>query len=159
MGEVIMLDIASYVQEYNELRKQESLLKKRKDELAKLIKDHASNHGTKDSTGSAYCESDRFIFGSQVRKSVKLNHDKAREFLVPLGLYEKVVEMKEVVNEDKIEQLIIDGELTDEDLEQMVDIKTTYSVSVTERQVEEEMPEITVENSVKKRKLLKKKVG
>ena len=78
--------IHSYVQEYNELRKQESLLKKRKDELAKLIKEHASEHGTKDSTGSSYCESDKFVFGSQVRKSVKLNHDKAKAFLLGIGL-------------------------------------------------------------------------
>ena len=145
--------IHSYVQEYNELRKQESLLKKRKDELAKLIKEHASEHGTKDSTGSSYCESDKFVFGSQVRKSVKLNHDKAKAFLLGVGLYEQVVETKEVINEDKVEQLLINGDISDEDLESMVDIKTTYSVRVTERQVEEDMPDVIVENSSKKRKL------
>ena len=145
--------IHSYVQEYNELRKQESLLKKRKDELAKLIKEHASEHGTKDSTGSSYCESDKFVFGSQVRKSVKLNHDKAKTFLLGIGLYEQVVETKEVINEDKVEQLLINGDISDEDLESIVDIKTTYSVSVTERQVEEDMPDVIVENSSKKRKL------
>lgn len=145
--------INSYVQEYNELRKQESLLKKRKDELAKLIKEHASQNGTKDSAGSFYCESDKFVFGSVVRKTVKLNHDKAKTFLLGVGLYEQVVETKEVINEDKVEQLLINGDITDEDLESMVDIKATYSVSVTERQVEEDMPEIKVENSCKKRKL------
>ena len=145
--------IHSYVQEYNELRKQESLLKKRKDELAKLIKEHASEHGTKDSTGSSYCESDKFVFGSQVRKSVKLNHDKAKAFLLGVGLYEQVVETKEVINEDKVEQLLINGDISDEDLESIVDIKTTYSVSVTERQVEEDIPDVIVENSSKKRKL------
>lgn len=145
--------IHSYVQEYNELRKQESLLKKRKDELAKLIKEHANEHGTKDSTGSSYCESDKFVFGSQVRKSVKLNHDKAKAFLLGVGLYEQVVETKEVINEDKVEQLLINGDISDEDLESIVDIKTTYSVSVTERQVEEDMPDVIVENSSKKRKL------
>ena len=145
--------IHSYVQEYNELRKQESLLKKRKDELSKLIKEHASEHGTKDSTGSYYCESDKFVFGSQVRKSVKLNHDKAKAFLLGVGLYEQVVETKEVINEDKVEQLLINGDISDEDLESIVDIKTTYSVSVTERQVEEDMPDVIVENSSKKRKL------
>lgn len=145
--------IHSYVQEYNELRKQESLLKKRKDELAKLIKEHASEHGTKDSTGSSYCESDKFVFGSQVRKSVKLNHDKAKAFLLGVGLYEQVVETKEVINEDKVEQLLINGDISDEDLESIVDIKTTYSVSVTERQLEEDMPDVVVENSSKKRKL------
>ena len=35
----------------------------------------------------------------------------------------------------------------------IVDIKTTCSVSVTERQVEEDMPDVIVENSSKKRKL------
>ena len=145
--------IHSYVQEYNELRKQESLLKKRKDELAKLIKEHASEHGTKDSTGSSYCESDKFVFGSQVRKSVKLNHDNAKAFLLGVCLYEQVVETKEVINEDKVEQLLINGDISDEDLESIVDIKTTYSVSVTERQVEEDMPDVIVENSSKKRKL------
>ncbi len=145
--------IYEFVQEYTDLSKQEKAIKKRKDELAKLIKEHASEHGTKDSTGSSYCESDKFVFGSQVRKSVKLNHDKAKAFLLGIGLYEQVVETKEVINEDKVEQLLINGDISDEDLESIVDIKTTYSVSVTERQVEEDMPDVIVENSSKKRKL------
>lgn len=139
------------VQEYMELSKQEKAIKKRKDELAKRIKEHAQQNGVKDSNGSSYMSNERFVFGSQARKSIKLNQDRAKDFLLAQGLYERVVEVKESINEDKVEQLLAENLITPEDLETLVDVKITYAIDVKEREVEEEMPEVeVVERSTKK---------
>lgn len=139
------------VQEYMELSKQEKAIKKRKDELAKRIKEHAQQNGVKDSNGSSYMSNERFVFGSQARKSIKLNQDRAKDFLLAQGLYERVVEVKESINEDKVEQLLVENLITPEDLETLVDVKITYAIDVKEREVEGEMPEVeVVERSTKK---------
>lgn len=148
--------IFEYVQEYTDLSKQEKAIKKRKDELAKYIKEHAQQNGVKDSNGSSYMSNDRFVFGSQARKSIKLNQERAKEFLLAQGLYEQVVEVKESINENKVEQLLSQGLITTTDLESIVDIKVTYAIDVKEKEMEqtsEEMPEVqVVERSSKKRK-------
>ena len=146
--------IYEFVQEYTDLSKQEKAIKKRKDELAKYIKEHAQQNGVKDSNGSSYMSNDRFVFGSQARKSIKLNQDRAKEFLLSQGLYEQVVEVKESINEDKVEQLLQQGLITTDDLEAIVDVKVTYAIDVKEKEIEqtpEEMPEVQViERSTKK---------
>ena len=153
--------IFDYVQEYTDLSKQEKAIKKRKDELAKYIKEHAQQNGVKDSNGSSYMSNDRFVFGSQARKSIKLNQDRAKEFLLSQGLYEQVVEVKESINEDKVEQLLQRGLMTTDDLEAIVDVKVTYAIDVKEKEVEqtpEEMPEVQViERSTKKIRKFKRK--
>ena len=153
--------IFDYVQEYTDLSKQEKAIKKRKDELAKYIKEHAQQNGVKDSNGSSYMSNDRFVFGSQARKSIKLNQDRAKEFLLSQGLYEQVVEVKESINEDKVEQLLQQGLITTDDLEAIVDVKVTYAIDVKEKEVEqspEEMPEVQViERSTKKIKKFARK--
>lgn len=153
--------IFDYVQEYTDLSKQEKAIKKRKDELAKYIKEHAQQNGVKDSNGSSYMSNDRFVFGSQARKSIKLNQDRAKEFLLSQGLYEQVVEVKESINEDKVEQLLQQGLITTDDLEAIVDVKVTYAIDVKEKEVEqspEEMPEVqVVERSTKKIRKFKRK--
>ena len=153
--------IYEFVQEYTDLSKQEKAIKKRKDELAKYIKEHAQQNGVKDSNGSSYMSNDRFVFGSQARKSIKLNQDRAKEFLLSQGLYEQVVEVKESINEDKVEQLLQQGLITTDDLEAIVDAKVTYAIDVKEKEVEqtpEEMPEVQViERSTKKIRKFKRK--
>ena len=153
--------ILDYVQEYTDLSKQEKAIKKRKDELAKYIKEHAQQNGVKDSNGSSYMSNDRFVFGSQARKSIKLNQDRAKEFLLSQGLYEQVVEVKESINEDKVEQLLQQGLITTDDLEAIVDVKVTYASDVKEKEVEqtpEEMPEVQViERPTKKNSKYKRK--
>ena len=153
--------IFDYVQEYTDLSKQEKAIKKRKDELAKYIKEHAQQNGVKDSNGSSYMSNDRFVFGSQARKSIKLNQDRAKEFLLSQGLYEQVVEVKESINENKVEQLLQQGLITTDDLEAIVDVKVTYAIDVKEKEVEqspEEMPEVQViERSTKKIRKFKRK--
>lgn len=152
--------IKGLTQEYFDLRKMKAETEKRMKEVATILKEYATTNGVHDSNGSAYCETDNYIFGSQAKKSVKLNEAKAKDYLLALGLYEKVVETKEYINEDKLEQLISTGDLAPEDIESMVDVKVTYAIDIKEiqKEEEEEMPEVQVSNSKKPVKKLPKKL-
>lgn len=153
--------IKGLTQEYFDLRKMKAETEKRMKEVASILKEYATTNGVQDSNGSAYCETEKYVFGSQAKKSVKLNEVKAKEYLLALGLYEKVVETKEYINEDKLEQLISTGDLAPEDIESMVDVKVTYAIDIKEIQTEdnqEEMPEVQVSNSVRPVKKLPRKL-
>lgn len=155
-----VVNIGGLLQEYEQLKAREKSIKSRKDALAKMIKEYATKNGVKDSNGSYYAEDNDFIFGSQARKSVKLKEDEAKEFFRSRGLYEEVIDTVEVLNEDKIEQLVTDEKITVEDIEALTDVKVQFAIDVRVKETEqtpEEMPEIQVQNSNKKRRLIKKK--
>lgn len=154
-----MILIQQWSKEYHENRTLMAQMKKRQDELAKLIKEHAISTGTKDSNGSHYAETDNFVYGNQAKKSVKLNQERAKAFFLGRGLYDKVVKVEETVDENKVEQLIVNGELSPEELETVCDIKTTYALVLKEKEVvsEEEIPTVEVVNSSKKRRFRAKK--
>lgn len=131
------MSINQIVREYNQLLKQESFIKKRKEELSKYIKEYSMKHGVKNDKGSYYIDDGEFYFGSQARKTVKINEEKAREFLKMKGLLDKVIAIKEIIDEEKVEELVNVGELTVEDIENIVDVKITYAIDVKEKKKEE----------------------
>lgn len=151
------MSVIDKVREYNSLRTQKSLIEKRMKEISEEIKKYSVEHGVKDQNGSSYIQADGFVYGNMAKKSVKLNEKKATEYFSALGLLDKVIETKMVVSEDKINALLTEGIITEDDITNVVDIKTSYSVTVKEvKQEEEEMP--VIETQPKKRKILKKKV-
>ena len=68
--------IETLLKDYAYLRDQEKLIRKRKEELAKEIKEYVTKNGAKDSKGSYYSENESFIYGSQAKKSIKIYEDK-----------------------------------------------------------------------------------
>lgn len=140
------------LREYSEVREQEKFLKKRKEELAKEIKQHVVSNGSKDSKGSYYSENDQFIYGSQAKKSIKINEDKAKDFFYSKGLLDRVITTVEQVDEMKIEQLIAEGLISPEDIEEIVDIKVSYSLDVREKEDIAEIVPTSRENSLKRLK-------
>lgn len=151
------MSVIDKVREYNSLRTQKSLIEKRMKEISEDIKKYSVEHGVKDQNGSSYIQADGFVYGNMAKKSVKLNEKKATEYFSALGLLDKVIETKMVISEDKINALLTEGIITEDDITNVVDIKTSYSVTVKEvKQEEEEMP--VIETQPKKRKILKKKV-
>lgn len=136
--------IQNMVFEYNELRDRAKVIKNRMEVLSKSIKEYLTENVTPDSKGSYYDESNDFIFGNQAKKSVKLNEEKARVFFTNKGLLEKVADTKIVINEDKVSKLLETKEITQEELESLVDIKVTYSIDIKQK-VKEENEEVTYE--------------
>ncbi len=141
------------VSEYNMLRAKSKTIKSRMDELAKNIKAHLTKNVTPDSKGSYYAEDDNFVYGNMAKKSMKLNEERAKVFLQERNLLEQVSEVKIVINEDKLGQLIDNGDITIKEFEALVDTKVTYSIDIKEKQKEEEPVEVEVASSTKKRRL------
>ena len=151
------LDFYSLLDEYETINSKIKVLDTRKKEIAKLVKSYASAHGVKNSNGSMFCENDKYVFGQQAKKTVKLNFERAREFFVANKLWDRVKEVKEEINEDKVEELISDGLMTEEDLEGLVDIKTQYAVSIKKKtSSQEEQMEVQKVASIKKPHLIRK---
>ena len=152
------MSIYNLLVDYDNLREQEKLIKKRKDELAKQIKEYAINNGNKDSKGSHFAEEGKYVYGNVAKKSMKLNEDRAKALLNEKGLYREVIQIVEKVDEDKLAQYVASGDLSLEDIESITDVKVSYSLDLREKKTEddEEMPVITTaprEASVKKPKL------
>ena len=124
--------ISSMVSEYQELKKQEKLISERKKLIADTIKAYATERGTKDSNGSYYSENDRFVFGSQCRKSVSFDENKAVLFFQSKG-YEDCISLKPMVDESAVEVRVSKGDITPEDLEAITNVKTTYAVDVRKK--------------------------
>ena len=136
--------VENMVVEYNELRDRAKVIKERMDFLAKGIKTYLSENLTPDSKGSYYSENDKFIYGNQAKKSVKLNEERARVFFTNKGLLEKVADTKIVINEDKVSKLLETNEITQEELESLVDIKVTYSIDIKQK-VKADTEDVTYE--------------
>lgn len=144
--------IETLLKDYAYLRDQEKLIRKRKEELAKEIKEYVTKNGAKDSKGSYYSENESFIYGSQAKKSIKINEDKAKNFFESKGLLDRVITTVEQVDEMKIEQLIAEGEISPDDIEEIVDIKVSYSLDVRPKEEIVEVVPTSRENSLKKLK-------
>lgn len=153
------MTVIDKVREYNALRTQKGLIEKRMKEISEDIKKYSMEHGVKDQKGSSYVQEEGFVYGNMAKKSVKLNEKKATEYFSAMGLLDKVIETKMVVSEDKINALLTEGVITEDDIANVVDIKTSYSIDIREvkQETEEDMP--LIETQTKKKKLLKKKVN
>ena len=146
-----MTSIDKMLEEYNILRAKDKTIKTRMDELSKAIKQYATDNISKDSKGNHLTDIDGFTYGTQAKKTVKLNQEKAKAFFMEKNLLETVADVVTVVNEDKVSKLVESGTITAEDIEGIVDIRTTYSLVVKEREREEEMVEVQVASSTKPR--------
>lgn len=139
-------DAFTMAREYADVSAKIKELEAYKKDLATKLKQCAVEYGVKDDKGSSYTENDSFVVGNVAKKSVKLNQERALDYCKTNKL--DCIETVEVVNEDILEQLVSEGAVSIEDVESLMDIKTTYSVSVVEK---EEMPEVE-QKSVARRK-------
>ena len=149
-----MSNIAERVAEYNLLRAKQKTIKSRMDELAKEIKGYLTKNVSPDSKGNYYQEDDNFVYGNMAKKSIKLNEERAKVFLQERNLLEQVSDVKIVINEDKLEQLLANETITMEEFESLVDTKVSYSIDIKEKKKEEEPVEVQVASSSKPKRRL-----
>lgn len=148
--------IESFVAEYDELSKRSKVIDERKKVLSDAIKLYAQTNGSKDDNGSFYCENESFTFGSQCRKSVSLDEDKAVEFIQSKG-YNDCLKTVIAVDETALEKRVSCGDITPDELETITKSRTTYAITVKKKETTAEMPEVQVAASVKKPALRRKK--
>lgn len=138
--------LCSYAEEYNELSKKMKLLDNTKKSLSERIKDILSRVGVKDSNGSQYYETSKYILGRVARKKITLDKDAVITFLERhnKNLLNRVLKVETVmsIDEDALEEAVRNGEIPMEVFEnEMCKIDVSYSVSVKEK---EDIPEVEV---------------
>ena len=146
--------ILGMVSEYQELKKREKVISERKKLLADSIKTYAEKNGTKDSSGSFYSESDKFVFGSQCRKSVSLDEAKAMKLFNSKG-FDDCIELKPVINEKAVETRLAKGDITPEEIESVSNVKVTMAIDVREKEEVVEVQETTASIAAQKKPKLK----
>lgn len=136
--------IESKVKEYDGLREESKIIKKRTDDLAKEIKEYAENNGVKDDKGSFYCDLGGYLFGKQAKKSVSFKKDEAIEFFKTKKLFD-AVKIIETIDEDAVEKYISEGNITFEDLESITETKVTYAIDLKKKEDMPEVEEVTLQ--------------
>ena len=142
---VVTRSVEDVVYELTALKDRKKDIEKREKELKDQLGQILEGEGIKDSKGSFKLIVGDKLAQKQARKSVKLNREKAEEFFKSIGIWDDVIEIKEEINEDSVEQALLAEKFTMEELEDITDIKVTYAIIINDYKPEdEEMPDVQV---------------
>ena len=142
---VVARSVEDLVYELTVLKDRKKDIEKREKELKDQLGQILEVEGIKDSKGSFKLVVGDKLAQKQARKSVKLNREKAEEFFKSIGIWEEVIEVKEEINEDFVEQALLAEKFTMEELEKITDIKVSYAIVINDyKPEEEEMPEVQI---------------
>lgn len=131
--------VEDIVEELVKLKERKKDIEKREKQLKKDLEIILVHEGRKDSKGNTSMIVGNRLAQRQARKSVKIDKEKAEIFFKARNLWDKVSRIEEVLDEDAIEQLFIEGKISAEDLETITDVKTTYAIIIKDYK-QEEMP-------------------
>lgn len=129
------------VYELDSIKAQKKLLEQREKELKAQLDVVLETEGAKDDKGSFKLIVGDKLAVKQARTSIKLNNEKAEEFFKSIGIWEDVVETKEVINEDLVEQALVSEAFTMDEFEAICEKKVTYAILINEYKQEEESKE------------------
>lgn len=137
--------LINMAEEYNDISKKMKLLDNTKKTLSEKIKEIVSKIGVKDSNGSQYFETDKYVLGRVAKKRVSLKEDKIIEYLEKNApsLIDGIVKVQTVktINEKALEEAVRSGKIPMEVFEnEMCKIDVSYMVSVKEKS--DDMPEV-----------------
>ena len=142
---VVARSVEDIVHELTVLKDRKRDIEKREKELKDQLGQILEAEGIKDSKGSFKLVVGDKLAQKQARKSVKLNREKAEEFFKSKGIWDEVIEIKEEINEDFVEQALLADKFSMEELEEISDIKVTYAIIINDYKPEEEgMPIVDV---------------
>lgn len=142
---VVARSVEDIVHELTVLKDRKKDIEKREKELKEQLGTILEGEGVKDSKGNFKLVVGDKLVQKQARKSVKLNREKAEEFFKSIGIWEEVIEVKEEINEDLVEQALLAEKFTMEELEKITDIKVSYAIVINDyKPEEEEMPIVDV---------------
>lgn len=142
---VVARSVEDIVHELTVLKDRKKDIEKREKELKEQLGTILEAEGVKDSKGNFKLVVGDKLAQKQARKSVKLNREKAEEFFKSIGIWDEVIEIKEEINEDYVEQALLADKFSMEELEKISDIKVTYAIVINDyKPEEEEMPIVDV---------------
>jgi len=131
------------VRELNAIQRQKNILDKRDKEIkATMTNDYFSSADT-DNKGNSFYETTLMdgspaILKREARTSIKLDELKALDFFIKKGMLTDVAEQVWSFNDDAIEQLLANEEITYEELESICEKKTTYAIKFVKVKEEED---------------------
>lgn len=160
-----MRSFEEIVRELLKIDEQIKLLESRKKELKEEFFRLSEIYGSKDSKGNVNYRLDGKLIKKEVRKSIKVNNEKAKSVLSNLGLWDRVVQANyvpsvdkleealrlgiiseeqynavcdkvEVVDENLLEQLFLNQEIDEDTLRSIVDEKQSIALVIREDKVE-----------------------
>ncbi len=137
------VDLESLAKEYVALRNQKSLIETKMKELANIMKEYAESHGTKNDSGSYYCETPSYFVGKMAKKSISFNQEKAVDFLRKHDLYD-AVKVTESVDESVVEKYIASGAISYADLESITTTKVSYAIDLKEKEEVSEVQQTSI---------------
>lgn len=143
---VVSRSIDEIVYELTALKDRMKDIKKREDELKLQLGTILEGEGTKDSKGSFKMIVGDKLAQKQARKSVSINRERAEKFFKSIAIWDDVIEIKEEIKDELVEQALLAEKFTMSELEEITDVKTTYAIVVTDYKPadSDEMPEVSV---------------
>lgn len=126
------------VAELDNIKAQKKLLEDREKIIKKELDQVLEVEGARDDKGSYKLIVGDKLATKQARTSIKLNSDRAEEFFKTIGIWDDVVETKEVINEDLVEQALTSEAFSLDEFEAICDKKVTYAIVVTDYKPAEE---------------------
>ena len=150
------------VTEFALLKEQISVLESKSKPLGEAIKEYVKFTGTKTDTGGYISDLEEVVVEARSRQKIEFDQQKVIAVLINKPeLLSQVVKAVTVIDEDVINKLYENGELTSEEVAQMATVTITHSLHVSKK---EEMPEVaqtktTLTAASTKRKLLPKKMA
>lgn len=126
-------DFDTQVREYVRIKETVDSLEKRSKELREKILAVVDVDGYEDDKGNVIYELDRPIDGvmrleKQRRATRKLDDIKAEEIIEAKGLSDKVYKMVRVLDEDAIMAAHYEGELTEEEIDEMFPVTVVWAL-------------------------------
>lgn len=131
--------VRTLTSQLNAVKQEKKLLEAREKELADKLKEFTKKYGVEDSKGTFNYNLGDFILTNTARITSKLNQDKAVDTFTKLGILKEVSEIKSIVNEDLVEQAILNDKVPKEILDDIMDTRTSYALTLKE--VKEEVEE------------------
>lgn len=131
-------DPESQIREYIRLAASIDSLESRRKELRENIFEYIAQEGYEDEKGNFQLPLSRAIDGvSRIeksgRRSRKLDEMKAEEIIEAKGLTEKAYKMVRVIDEDALMAAHYEGELTEEELDEMFPVTTVWALRIPKK--------------------------
>lgn len=124
--------LTKLAREYDILRAQIKNAQEAQKNITEKIKDLLKLVGQKNDKGSFVVDSPEFIIENVAKKSIKFNVDKSEAFFKGRGI-EDCIKYTPTVDEKAVDEALSRGDITPEDIEDIVDVKTSYAINIKKK--------------------------
>lgn len=124
--------LVDWFRQFRVAEKEEKDARARKEEVKLRFMEKLEAEGYEDEKGHRYLDLGEEVDGIEVvcrqkRVSQNINVERAHEFLEERGLWKKATRVERVLDETKLGKLVFEGEITREELDELIDRKETYA--------------------------------